>query len=53
MSKKEGAVKDWLRYADMLTGALPYMQKYNVSIMVVMPWQIMISLSHFVMILFF
>ena len=35
MSKKEGAVKDWLSNADMLTAALPYMQKYNGSIIVI------------------
>ena len=35
MNKKELAVKDWLSNADMLTGALPYMQKYNGSIIVI------------------
>ena len=35
MSKKEGAIEDWLSNADMLTAALPYMQKYNGSIVVI------------------
>ena len=35
MSKKEGAVENWLSNADMLTSALPYMQKYNGSIVVI------------------
>ena len=35
MSKKEGAVENWLSNADMLTAALPYMQKYNGSIVVI------------------
>ena len=35
MNKKDLAVKDWLSNADMLTGALPYMQKYNGSIIVI------------------
>ena len=35
MSKKEGAVENWLSNADMLTAALPYMQKYNGSIIVI------------------
>ena len=34
MNKDKGAVKDWLNNADILTGALPYMQKYNGSIIV-------------------
>ena len=35
MNKDKGAVKDWLNNADILTGALPYMQKYNGSIIVI------------------
>lgn len=35
MSKKEGATENWLSNADMLTAALPYMQKYNGSIVVI------------------
>jgi acetylglutamate kinase len=35
MSKDKGVVKDWLNNADILTGALPYMQKYNGSIIVI------------------
>jgi len=35
MSKDKGAVKDWLSNADILTGALPYMQKYDGSIVVI------------------
>ena len=35
MSKDKGAVKDWLSNADVLTGALPYMQKYDGSIVVI------------------
>ena len=35
MSKKEGAIENWLSNADMLTAALPYMQKYNGSIVVI------------------
>ena len=35
MSKKEGALENWLSNADMLTAALPYMQKYNGSIVVI------------------
>ena len=35
MNKDKGAVKDWLNNADILTGALPYMQKYNGSIVVI------------------
>lgn len=35
MNKKDLAVKDWLSNADMLTSALPYMQKYNGSIIVI------------------
>jgi acetylglutamate kinase len=35
MSKDKRVVKDWLNNADILTGALPYMQKYNGSIIVI------------------
>ena len=35
MSKDKGAVKDWMSNADILTGALPYMQKYDGSIVVI------------------
>ena len=35
MNKDKVAVKDWLNNADILTGALPYMQKYNGSIIVI------------------
>ena len=35
MDKDKGAVKDWLNNADILTGALPYMQRYNGSIIVI------------------
>ena len=35
MNKDKGAVKDRLNNADILTGALPYMQKYNGSIIVI------------------
>ena len=35
MNKDKGAVKDWLNNADILTGALPYMQKYSGSIIVI------------------
>ena len=30
---KEGAVKDWLSNADMLTAALPYMQNIMVRLL--------------------
>ena len=35
MDKDKGAVKDWLNNADILTSALPYMQRYNGSIIVI------------------
>jgi acetylglutamate kinase len=35
MSKDKRVVKDWVNNADILTGALPYMQKYNGSIIVI------------------
>ena len=35
MTKSESEAKNWLNNADMLTQALPYMQKYADSIVVI------------------
>ena len=35
MNKNDNSAKDWLSNADMLTEALPYMQKYADSIIVI------------------